>query len=129
MLVGHAAMVPAERLGSDRKQTVANKEARSAVPQTARKRSFRAALGAVALLELLARAAPARVVASDVLAVGLDDRLRRAGGRGRAAGDRHRRGARGAAPRGGDRIRAGEGFVLVLHPAAVGTLLSALELI
>src|SRR5436190_1029546 len=123
-----------------RKRTIADRQ-RSARAQlarvsrkapyltSARKRSFRAALGAVALLELLARAAPARVVASDVLAVGLDDRLRRAGGRGRAAGDRHRRGARGAATRGGDRIRAGEGFVLVLHPAAVGTLLSALELI
>src|ERR687887_659988 len=52
------------------------------------------ASSAVALLELLAGAAPAGVVAADVLAVRLDDRLRRAGGRGRAARECHRRGSR-----------------------------------
>ena len=41
--------------------------------------------GAVAALELLARAAPARVVAADVLVLGLDDRLRA------RRTDRHRR--------------------------------------
>src|SRR5919201_2827524 len=86
---------------------------------------------AVALLELLARAAPARVVAADVLPLRFDDRARRARGRRRAAGQGHRRPAGPATPGGGDRIRAGEGLVLVREPAAVdgGRLLRALELV
>src|SRR4051794_33475313 len=65
-------------------------------------------LSAVALLELLARAAPARIVAADVLTVGLHDRLRRAGSRGAAAGERHRRGRRAATTCSCDRVGACE---------------------
>src|SRR3954471_9227239 len=93
--------------------------ARSAVPNSARKRSFRAALSALALLELLAAAAIARIVAADVVALGVDDGLGSTGGGGRAAGHRHGRGADGAAACGRDRLGAGERLVLVLHAAAV----------
>src|SRR5213079_2138596 len=65
--------------------------------------------GAVAALELLARAAPARVVAADVLVGRLDDR---SGRDGAAAGDRR---GRGAAPGGRDRLCACNRLVLVVH--------------
>src|SRR6266705_4496319 len=69
--------------------------------------SFRAApLSAVALLELLAAATPARLVAADVLSLRLDDRARCAGGRRRATAAHRQRGGRAgrAAARGGDRL-------------------------
>src|SRR5207302_4272768 len=112
---GHAPMVATEGLSL--------RHVPGTVPETC--------LRAVALLEFFARTAPARVVAADVLAVGLDDRARRAGGRREAAGDGHRRGAGGAPAGCGDRVGAGEGLMLVLQPAAVdgGCLLRALELV
>src|SRR5436305_982371 len=71
--------------------------------------------GAVALLELLAGAAPAGVVAADVVPLRLDDLLR-AGRDGAAAGHRHRRGrGRRTTACGRDRVRAGERLVLVLE--------------
>ena len=64
----------------------------------------------MAALELLARAAPARVVSADVLVLRLDSRL----GRDRAAaGDGRGRDA----ARGGDRVRAGQRLVLVAEVA------------
>src|SRR5581483_2307071 len=71
--------------------------------------------GAVALLVLLAGAAPARVVAADVLDLALHDRLRRPGRNCAAAGDR--RGGRGGAARGEDRVGAAQRRVLVAERA------------
>src|SRR5262245_15292549 len=85
------------------------------------------ALGAVALLELLAGAAPAGIVPADVLVLALDDGARRDGGRdGAAACDRRGRDGRGAA-RGGDRVGAGERLVLVAEVAVRAAVLLLLE--
>src|SRR5207253_10199141 len=105
--------------------------ARSAVPNPRAKAKLSlGTLSAVALLELLTAAAPARIVTADVLPFGLHDRTRRTGGRGRPAaahGERRRRTR--ATPSGRDRLRPGERLMLVLEPAAVHrlTLLRALE--
>src|SRR4029079_9689846 len=79
-------------------------------PATQRRRRGYAApqrLGAVAALELLARTAPARVVAAELLLLRLDDRARR--DHFAAAPDRCRD---APAPR-RDRLGAGEGLVLI----------------
>src|SRR5688500_12662794 len=84
------------------------------------------ALRAVTLLELLARAAGARVVAPDAVEVGGDalsrrDRRRRTPRPARRGARAQRAGARGgrcaAAARGADRVRAGDRIVLVREPA------------
>src|SRR5439155_16122476 len=81
----------------------------------------RGALGAMTLLELLAAAAPARVVAADVLLLRLDDGARRSGRR-RGAAARHRERRSGApATCSRDRFRARQRFVRVLQPAPVHT--------
>src|SRR3954454_12422434 len=75
-------------------------------------------LGAVALLELLAGATPAWVVAADVLDLRVDLGLRRDRGRDGAAAARVARRRRGGgAARGEDRFGAGERLVLVAHRA------------
>src|SRR5262245_53918217 len=70
----------------------------------------------VALLELLARAAPARVVAADVLDLRVDLRLLRDRRRDRSACARVT-GRRGRAARREDRLGARERLVLVAHRA------------
>src|SRR5207247_8759242 len=98
-----------------------------------RKRKLSFGLRAVAFFEFLAAAAPAGVVATDVLAVRLDDRARGACGRRRSARQRHgcRRGGRRRSTGGGNRVCAGERLVLVLETAAVdgARLLRTLQLV
>src|SRR5437870_3237822 len=103
-------------------------------PSCRRRRTFR--LSAVALFELLARAAPARVVPADLVA--LSDRPGRRRRRDRAAaGEEAARGHRGtvAAPVGNrrraDRLRACDLVVLVREPRGLGRLglLQALQLV
>src|SRR4029077_15692150 len=90
----------------------------------------------VTLLELLAAAAPAGGVPADGVALGVEDRARRAGGRCRAAAACHRHRGRASGTRTAcseHRLGAGQRLVLVLQPAAVEglrlRLLRALELV
>src|SRR4051812_3216112 len=90
-------------------------------------------LRAVALLELLARAAPARVVAPELLLLGdhalLRDRRDRAAAVAADVAGHRGRGSRFAAePRRGDRVGAGERLVLVRERARGAVAGSELEI-
>src|ERR1700746_3022639 len=90
------------------------------------------ALRAVALLELLARAAPARVVAAELLVLarphGLRDDARSRGDTGRDRLSPPRGGDRLPPARGADRLRAGRGLVLVVDVPVRGLRLRELLL-
>src|SRR2546423_15235211 len=116
----HAAAVPGFARDGSQSFIAMPKVAKSSWLRRSRSRTSR--LSPVALLELLARAAPEGVIAPDLLAVG--DRPGR--GRDRAAARekparRHRRAASGAVgdSRGSNRLRARNLSVLAREPCGV----------
>src|SRR5262245_64391318 len=77
-------------------------------------------LRAVALLEFLAGAAPARIVAADLVPLGRDALLR--GDSPAAAEPGAHSNAVPGKPRGGNRVRPGERLMLIREPTAVDVL-------